>query len=57
MLAWHPHVHLLVPACGVAADGRTLLTPRQRKKPFLVPVKVLSGVFRERFLKRARSAG
>lgn len=56
MLEWHPHVHLLVPAGGVAADGRTLLTPRQRKKPFLVPVKVLSGVFRERFLKLARMA-
>ena len=56
MLEWHPHVHLLVPAGGVAADGRTLLTPRQRKRPFLVPVKMLSGVFRERFLKLARMA-
>jgi hypothetical protein len=56
MLEWHPHVHLLVPAGGVAADGRTFLTPPQRKKLFLVPVKVLSGVFRERFLKLALAA-
>lgn len=42
-LAYHPHVHYLVPAGGLAADGKTWLAARQK---FLLPVKALSRIFR-----------
>ena len=42
-LAYHPHVHYLVPAGGLAADGKTWLPARQK---FLLPVKALSRIFR-----------
>jgi hypothetical protein len=55
-LEWHPHVHMLVPAGALAADGRTWLPPKLRRKPFLVPVGALSDHFRGRFLSLARAA-
>jgi hypothetical protein len=55
-LEWHPHVHLLVPAGGLAADGRTWRTPPRRRQPFLVPVRALADKFRARFLHLARRA-
>ena len=55
-LEWHPHIHMLVPAGGLAEDGRTWLEPKEREKPFLVPVHALSDVFRATFAKRARKA-
>lgn len=55
-LEWHPHVHMLVPAGALSADGRSWLQPRQRNKPFLVPVRALSAHFRGRFLHLARRA-
>src|SRR6266511_57391 len=42
-LRFHPHVHYLVPAIALAADG-TLRRPRNRA--FLVPVKPLAILFR-----------
>ena len=45
-LSYHPHVHYLVPAGGVAADGQTWLPCR---KNFLIPVKALSRIFRAKF--------
>ena len=42
-LAYHPHVHYLVPAGGLASDGKTWLAARQK---FLLPVKALSRIFR-----------
>src|SRR5215211_1843355 len=42
-LRFHPHVHYLVPAVGVAADG-TLRRPRN--PAFLVPVRALAILFR-----------
>jgi Putative transposase/Transposase zinc-binding domain len=42
-LHYHPHVHYLVPAGGLAADGRQWLPARDN---FLVPVKALSILFR-----------
>jgi len=42
-LAFHPHVHYLVPAGVVAADGHTWLSARHK---FLLPVKALSPIFR-----------
>ena len=46
-LQHHPHVHCLVPAGGVAHDGRTWVACRTR---FFLPVKVLGRVFRRIFL-------
>ena len=45
-LTYHPHVHYLVPAGGLTADGQTWLSAR---KDFFVPVKPLSIIFRAKF--------
>jgi hypothetical protein len=45
-LSYHPHVHYLVPAGGVADDGQTWLPAR---KNFLLPVKALSKLFCAKF--------
>jgi len=55
-LEWHPHVHMLVPAGGLAPDGRTWRTLPRRKRRFLAPVRGLSKLFRGRFLALARRA-
>ena len=49
-LAYHPHVHLLVPAGGVTHDGCWV----SARKDYLVPVKALSLVFRGVFVEMAR---
>lgn len=49
---YHPHLHLLVPAGGLAKDGNW----RPARKKFLVPVKALSPIFRSIFMKLARKA-
>lgn len=49
----HPHVHCVIPAGGLSADRACWVHP---KYPFFLPVKVLSRVFRGKFvdgLKRA----
>jgi hypothetical protein len=45
-LAYHPHVHCLVPAGGVSADHQQWRPARQT---YLVPVRALSKMFRGRF--------
>jgi hypothetical protein len=45
-LNYHPHVHYLVPAGGLSADGKHWLAARRN---FLVPVKALSILFRAKF--------
>jgi len=50
-LRYHPHVHYLVPAGGLAADGQTWLPARQN---FLLPVKALSRLFRGHFQRALR---
>jgi hypothetical protein len=45
-LRYHPHVHYLVPAGGLAADGQTWLAAR---KNFFLPVRALSRLFRGHF--------
>jgi hypothetical protein len=45
-LTYHPHVHYLIPAGGLADDDQTW---RPARDDFLVPVKALSGIFRARF--------
>jgi Putative transposase/Transposase zinc-binding domain len=42
-LAYHPHIHYLVPAGGLSKDGKTWLAARQ---DFLLPVRALSKLFR-----------
>jgi hypothetical protein len=52
-LGLHPHVHCVVPAGGLSPDRRCWIKPRYA---FFLPVKVLSRVFRGKFvaaLKRA----
>ena len=51
---YHPHVHLLVSGGGIGHDGATW---REAKHPFLVPVRALSRLVRNKFhdaLKKAR---
>lgn len=52
-LTLHPHVHCVIPFGGLSADHQNWVRPRY---PFFLPVKVLSRVFRGKFvagLKRA----
>jgi hypothetical protein len=46
-LLLHPHVHCAIPAGGLSADHRRWIRPRH---PFFLPVKILSRVFRGKFL-------
>ena len=50
-LDFHPHVHYLAPAGGLATDGSTWLPANKR---FFLPVKALSKVFRAAFQKELR---
>lgn len=45
-LAYHPHIHYLVPGGGLSADGERWLPSRAN---FLLPVKALSVLFRAKF--------
>ena len=56
-LTHHPHVHGIVPGGGLAPDGKTWIACRSG---FFLPVRVLSRLFRRRFLEellRAHQAG
>ncbi len=46
-LTHHPHVHGIVPGGGISPDGKTWVACRPR---FFLPVRVLSRLFRRRFL-------
>jgi hypothetical protein len=46
-LLLHPHIHCVIPAGGLSADHTHWVRPRY---PFFLPVKVLSRVFRGKFL-------
>jgi hypothetical protein len=52
-LTHHPHVHVIVPGGGLSADGQRWIACRPR---FFLPVKVLSRLFRRRFLERLAHA-
>src|SRR5258708_10134273 len=45
----HPHIHMIVPGGGVAPDGKHWISSRPA---FLLPVRVLSKLFRRLFLIR-----
>jgi hypothetical protein len=49
----HPHVHCIVPAGGFAPDRKAWIHPRYA---FFLPVKVLSRVFRGKFIEALRRA-
>jgi hypothetical protein len=49
----HPHVHMIVPGGGISLDGQRWLSCRPR---FLLPVPVLSRLFRGRILQKLRAA-
>lgn len=53
-LQFHPHLHLIVSAGGIATDGaRAVSSP---SNTFFLPVKVLSRVFRGIFLKQVKKS-
>jgi hypothetical protein len=45
-LIYHPHIHYVVPGCGLAADGDAW---RPAREDFLLPVRALSTLFRAKF--------
>jgi hypothetical protein len=49
----HPHVHMIVPGGGLSADGRSWISC---KPGFLLPVRVLSKLFRRVFLEKLVAA-
>lgn len=57
-LAYHPHLHYVVPGGGLREDGRKWRKCRRVKnnEPYLLPVRVLSARFRDR-LKARLEAG
>jgi hypothetical protein len=52
-LLHHPHVHCVIPVGGLSADGTRWVHPRYR---FFLPVKILSRVFRGKFVAGLRRA-
>jgi hypothetical protein len=52
-LLHHPHVHCVIPVGGLSPDRRQWVHPRY---PFFLPVKVLSRVFRGKFVAALRRA-
>jgi hypothetical protein len=53
-LAYHPHVHFLVPAGGLSPDGESWLSAGHN---FLLPIKALSRIFRAKFREALRQTG
>ena len=54
-MLYHPHVHFLVSAGGLSADGQLWVEPKHRK--FLVPVQALSKIFRAKIRDGLKEAG
>jgi hypothetical protein len=52
-LLFHPHLHCVVPGGGISPDGQRWIACRPR---FLLPVRVLSCLFRRLFLEHLQSA-
>ena len=55
-LMHHPHLHCVVPAGGFSADGSEWIDVKKRKRAFFLPVKVLSRVFRGKFIHHLKKA-
>ena len=54
-MRYHPHVHLLVTAGGLSADGAQWIAPRH--PAFLVPVEALSVIVRAKICAAVKKAG
>jgi hypothetical protein len=54
-LLYHPHVHLLVTAGGLSADGTAWVAPKYGN--YLVPVQALSQIFRAKICAALNRAG
>lgn len=54
-MLFHPHVHMLVTAGGLSADGQQWVKPKNPK--FLVPVRALSVLFRKNMCAALQKAG
>ena len=54
-MLFHPHVHMLVTAGGLAPGGQTWVSPKHPK--FLVPDRALSVIFRAKFCAGLKRAG
>lgn len=52
-LSFHPHVHCIVPGGGLSPSGCSFV---RSKKKFFIPVRVLSKVFRGKFLSLLKQA-
>ena len=52
-LTHHPHVHMIVPGGGISRDGSKWVSCRPR---YLLPVPVLSALFRRLFLEKLVAA-
>ena len=52
-LMYHPHLHCLVPAGGLSPDGEKWIASRRK---FFLPVKVMSRLFRGKFLAGIKKA-
>ena len=52
-LTHHPHVHMIVPGGGISPDGERWVSCRSG---FFLPVRVLSRLFRRRFLEKLAAA-
>ena len=58
-LMHHPHVHCVVPGGGISLDGRDWIACKRSKKApkdFFIHVKVLSAVFRGKFIAMLKQA-
>jgi hypothetical protein len=57
-LMHHPHLHVVVPGGGLSSDGSRWIACKQsrRKKEFFLPVRILSRVFRGKFLAGLKQA-
>src|SRR5207249_1992291 len=54
-MLFHPHVHMLVTAGGLAPDGQSWVDPKHPR--FLVPDPALSAIFRAKFCAGLKTAG
>lgn len=54
-LSVHPHVHCIATGGGISEDGSQWITGRRRNK-FFLPIRVLSRVFRGKFVQKLRNA-
>ena len=54
-LCLHPHLHCIVPGGGINSKGKWI--PQVRSDKYLFPVKVLSKVFRAKYVARLRESG